>query len=147
MNKSIHPAPRHSGLLPQGMAGLSLIELIIFIVIIAIVTSGVMAGFNRMLTGSTTARQLNQAAYLAQQRMELILPQRQQQGFLSLTTTDFDPCTASIPSTQAICTAPTGYTITTTLTSDWLGNTDFKVIDVSVSGTGSAQLQALIGNY
>jgi len=132
----------------QKHSGLSLIELIIFIVIVAIVTSGVLLGFNRMLTGSVTANQLNQAAYLAQQRMELILPQRYQLGFSGFNANSFDPCTNSPTSTQPICTViPTGYTVNATLTNNWLGNTNYKLVDVSVNGKGHAQLQALVANY
>jgi len=142
------PGRHHRCHLPRLSTGLSLIELIIFIIIIAIVTTGVLTGFNRMLTASTTARQINQGAYLAQQRMELILPQRQQLGFSGFTAATFDPCTALPASTQPVCTTiPAGYSVTATLADNWLGNTGFKVITVSVSGTGSAQLQALVADY
>jgi type II secretory pathway pseudopilin PulG len=130
------------------MAGVSLIELIIFIIIIAIVTTGIMSGFSRMLQGTATAHELNEAAFLARQRLELILPQRQVLGFTGFTAASFDPCTSSPVSTQPPCTGiPSGYTVTSSLTDNWNGDMGYKVVTVTVSGNGDAQLQALIGNY
>jgi len=129
-------------------SGLSLVELIIFIVIVSIVTTGVLLGLNRILTGSATINQLTQAAYLAQQRMELILPQREVLGFSGFISTTFDPCTSTPASTQPICTViPAGYTVTTTLSNDWQGDSAYKVVVVTVTGKGSAQLQALVADY
>jgi len=133
---------------PSRVSGVTLIELIIFIMIIAIVTTGVMTAFNRLLSGTTTAHQLNQAAYLARQRLELILPQRQVIGFAGFTAATFDPCTSAPPSTQPVCTdIPSGYSVSSSLTNNWNGNSAYKVVTVTVSGSGNAQLQALVGGY
>jgi len=130
------------------MAGLSLIELIIFIIIIGIVTAGVLTGYNRILTATTAAGDINQAALLARQRLELILPQRHQLGFNGLSTTTFDPCTSLPASTQPVCTnIPAGYNITTSLSGNWSGNTAYRVIRVDVSGPSNARLQALVADY
>jgi type II secretory pathway pseudopilin PulG len=130
------------------IGGATLIELVIFIIIIAIVTTGAMSAFNRLLTGATTAHRLDEAAYLARQRLELILPQRQVLGFTGFTAATFDPCTSAPASTQPVCTAiPSGYTVTSSLADNWNGDPAYKVITVTVSGNGAAQLQALVGDY
>jgi len=130
------------------IVGATLIELVIFIIIIAIVTTGTMSAFNRLLSGTATTHALDQAAYLARQRLELILPQHQVLGFAGFTAATFDPCTSAPASTQPVCTAiPAGYTVTSTLADNWNGDMAYKVITVTVSGNGDARLQALIGNY
>ena len=129
------------------MAGLSLIELIMFIVIVSVLISGLFAGFNQSLTGSATVSPLVQAR-LAEERLELILPQRQQLGFAGFTAATFDPCTSAPASTQPLCTTwPAGYNVTASLQNNWLGDVNYQVITVAVSGPATSQLQALVADY
>lgn len=130
------------------ISGATLIELVIFIIIIAIVTTGMMSAFSQLLSGTATTHALNEAAYLARQRLELILPQHQVLGFAGFTTATFDPCTSTPASTQPVCTSiPAGYTVISSLADNWNGDMAYKVVTVTVSGSGDAQLQALIGSY
>jgi len=132
----------------QRMAGLSLIELILFIMIIGLLAAGLLAGFNRVLTGTATLSPLNQSRWLAEERMELILPQRQQLGFAGFTATTFDPCTSAPASTQAVCTTwPAGFNVSASLQNNWLGDTAYQVITVNVTGPVNTQLQALVADY
>jgi len=132
----------------RSMVGLSLIELIVFIIIISLLATGMVVGFNRSLTGTATISQLGEAQRLAEERMELILPQRQQLGFAGFNAATFDPCTSAPASTQAVCTTwPPGFNVTANLQNNWLGDTNYQVITVSVSGPVNTQLQALAADY
>ena len=132
----------------QRMTGLSFIELILFIMIIGLLAAGLLAGFNRALTGTATLSPLNQAHRLAEERMELILPQRQQLGFAGFTTATFDPCTSVPASTQAACTTwPAGFNVSASLQNNWLGDSGYQVVTVNVTGPATSQLQALVGDY
>lgn len=130
------------------VAGYSLIELVIFIVVIGILGVGLMSAFSGALLGATEPERITRATVLAQERMELILGRREAAGFAAFTAFTFDPCTASPPSTAPACTnLPAGYTITSNLATDWNGDTGYKVVTVSVAGAGTAQLSVLTGDY
>ncbi len=129
-------------------SGYSLIELVIFIVIMGIIGTALFSGFNAALLGSSTPELGAEPMQLAQQRMELILAQKRALGFAGFTATTFDPCTSTPPSTQPVCTAiPAGYTVNATPPVDWGGDPNYKTITVSVTGPGQATLTALVANY
>jgi type II secretory pathway pseudopilin PulG len=120
--------------------GFNLIELIIFIILLGI-------GIGVLVPLVITSRYVHridkqtEALELAQQRMELILAQKNINGF-----SDFiDPCSESPP--HIICSVPSNYTVTATIANDWLGDPDYKVITVTTSGDGNASLQTLVANY
>ena len=122
-------------------AGFSLIELIIFILIIGIAASAVLTSFQTILQKSPTGNRQTTAIALAQERMDLILAQRQLQGFSSF----IDPCASGSP--PAICTAPTGYTVTANIAAITIGgDSNYKTITVTVSGSGDAVLKTLVGS-
>ncbi len=128
--------------------GYSLIELVIFIVIMGIIATALFSGFNTALLGSSAPELGANPMQLAQERMELILAQKRVQGFAGLTAATFDPCTSTPPSTQAVCTAiPAGYSVSGALAANWGGDSNYKVITVSVTGPGQATLTALVANY
>ena len=119
--------------------GFSLIEVIVFIVILGVLAAGLVVAFSSPLRNSPEAGRLDLAAELAQQRMELILAQRRATGFAGFT----DPCPG-----PAICTPPTGYTVTSSIVSGYGGDpTNYKVVTVSVSGTSAITATALVANY
>lgn len=129
-------------------AGLSLVELVVFVAITAVLMAGIFSVFSTTLQHSMDAGRIQQAALLARERMELILGQRHSQGFAAFTATSFDPCTSSPPSSQPVCTAlPPGYTITTALTDNWGGDPGYKVVTVTVTGSAGTQLTALVADY
>jgi Tfp pilus assembly protein PilW len=124
------------------MRGFSLIELIVFILIISIVTAALMVSFETVLKNSPAGNRQTIAISLAEERMDLILGQKRLQGFSNF----IDPCTLASP--PAICTLPAGYSIAMpTIASVTLnGDSNYKVITVAVSGPGNTTLIALVGS-
>lgn len=120
--------------------GFTLIELVIFIAVLA---TGVGVLIPLIITTRYThnLNQQTEAMQLAQQRMELILANERIKGFSGFS----DPCTGGTPPT--ICTPPGGYTVAATIASDWGGDTNYKVITVSISGAATASLKTLIADY
>jgi len=126
-------------MIKRHQSGFSLIELVIFIVVIGVVSVGLMMSFNEVLFTSTTPEKNDVATQLAIERMELILGQKRLVGFDGF----IDPCTSGSP--PSICTLPTGYNIATptvTTTAD----PNFKDITVQVSGNGHATLITQVAN-
>ena len=73
--------------------------------------------------------------------MELILAQRRAAGFAAFV----DPCTFGTP--PAACTPPAGYTVTAAIAPNWSGDTNYRVITVTVGGTMAAAATVLVANY
>jgi len=121
--------------------GVSLIELIAFIAVIGIVTSGAMLAMQNVLFHSATPQQILQASHLAKARLNLILLARQNSFQFS------DPCTNS---TGGACkkldnyAQQFGYTINTQITSE---SPAFKLITVKISGKSDATLSMRVANY
>jgi len=120
--------------------GFNLIELVIFIFLLAI-GIGVLIPLTTNLRYVHRIDRQTQALGLAQERMELILAQEKTNGFTNFT----DPCTWSPQ--PSVCNVPAGYSITTTIANNWAGNTNYKIITVSVNGLGAAELTSLVANY
>lgn len=144
--------------------GVTLVELIAFIIIVGLLVSGLMSGFSVTMRGSATPMQVTQALQLAQERMELIRARKDVVGFACFTGTRYDPCTAAIlvppcpampASAHPACNAATtlGYTVTPALDETGAcmgGDANFKCITVTVtnaSGGQLARLQAAVANY
>jgi MSHA pilin protein MshD len=118
--------------------GFTLIELIIFIVIAGVLAVGLASVFSGTMRGVAEPGQLTQATQIAQERMELILGRRRAVGFATFT----DPCPAS-----PLCTpAPAGYTVAAAIATNWLGDTNYRVITVTVTGPTNATLTTLVSN-
>lgn len=86
--------------------GFTLIEVIIFTVVIGIISVSIFASFNQILIAAKNPETIVTATQLAKERMELILGQRETQGFSAFT----DPCTAGGPA--SVCNLPSGFSIT-----------------------------------
>jgi type II secretory pathway pseudopilin PulG len=123
---------RHAG-------GFTLIELVIFIVITGVLIAGLGAVFSTTMRGGAEPGRLTQATQIAQERMELILGRRRAVGFAAFT----DPCPAS-----PLCTpAPAGYAVAANIVTGWAGvpgNTNYKVITVTVTETASGATAATL---
>jgi len=120
--------------------GFSLIELIIFIVIIGIVGVALLRIFGTILQSSPSANYQTTAIALAQERMELILAKRRQSGFTSLT----DPCSGS---SASICINPTGYNVSANISNTTINSdNNYKTITVTVTGNGNATLTTIVGS-
>jgi MSHA pilin protein MshD len=129
--------------------GVTLIELVAFIVIVGVVVAGLMAGFSSTVRSAATPQEMTQGLQLAQGRLELIFARKQVLGFAGFTGATFDPCAPPAGAQQA-CLAPAGYTVTTSLATDWGGDTNYKVVTVQVTGLQGgqlAELTALVANY
>ena len=135
--------------------GISLIELIAFIVIMGISVVALLSMYRAVLPHGATPAQITLATQLAQERMELLLGQRDASGYSTAVLTD--PCVGGAP--PAICTnqfTPTGlYSIVVTGVNpplQWSGLSvdDYRMLGVKVLGPDGSQLanlSAVIANY
>ena len=141
--------------------GFTLIEIVVFIVIVGVAAYALFRSFGSLLPRSPSAAQLTQAMQLAQERMELILGQRDSplagRGFNN--TVDLNPCNVGAPT---VCTTTFGYTVTSAGTAPapaappngptvWNANPigNYKIVSVTVSlgGITLAQQSAVLSNY
>ena len=127
------------------MVGFSLIELVIFIVIIGIAVSSVFLSLSTALQKTSLVNPQTTAIELASARMDIILGQRRINGFQSF----YDLCSINPP----VCTvAPgiAGYTISSTISKYTVGNdSNYKIIDVLVTGpqNSRANLKTMVAEY
>jgi prepilin-type N-terminal cleavage/methylation domain-containing protein len=131
------------------LRGFSLVELLVFIVIFGIAAYALLRSFASVLPRSPTPAQLTQATLLAQERMELILGQRDALGY---NAANLDPCGAGPACTNAL-----GYTVASAGTAvgtpvPWPANpatANYKLVTVTVSlgGIPLATQSAVLSNY
>ena len=158
------PARRsRSGIARRGCWGVSLVEVIAFIVITSVVVVGLLAGMSGAVRTAPVPREMHQGLQLAQGRMELILAQRSlPAGFAGFTAATFDPCAAP-GGAQEACLAPTNYTVVApcfytgagtcafgAANTCMAGLVDYKCVRVRVTGPGGtilAELDAIVANY
>lgn len=138
--------------------GLSLVEVVVFIVITGVVLAGLVVGMSGAVRTAPKPREMHQGLQLAQGRMELILEQRNTLGFAGFTSATFDPCAG-----QEACLAPATYTVVAPCFYTGAGtcgfgaaNTcqgglvDYKCVRVRVTGpegTVVAEIDAMVANY
>ena len=131
------------------MRGLSLIELVIFIVVLGLALSSIFLAFTTALQQSVAVNPQTTANELAQMRMNIILGQRRLQGYNVLAPgTNTDWCGASPPAVCTINAGITGYTVTSVIATYTIsGDSNYKIITVTVTGPQSAKavLQTVIG--
>lgn len=114
--------------------GQTLIELIIFIVVMGIVSVGALIGFNSVLKNSHQPGRRLIASQLADARMNLILMQREEYGFANIS----DPCSTGA---LAACTGlqtfaqNAGYTVSSSISPASGG---VVTATITVSGAGNA---------
>jgi Tfp pilus assembly protein PilW len=135
--------------------GLSLIELVAFIVIMGVSVVALLSMYRAVLPRGATPAEITLATQLAQERMELILGHRLRDGYSPTMLTD--PCVGGTP--PAICTdqyTPAGlYSITVTGISpvvafSGLSTNNFRMVGVQVLGPDGnkiANLSSVIANY
>lgn len=124
-------------------AGYTLIELVIVIVVLGITVTGLFMALSTSLLGTATVANQDTALTLAQSRMALIMGQFEASGFAGV----MDPCQATPSLPVCAYSTATGYTVTSTITDNWQGNANEKLIAVDVTGAGSASLENLVTNY
>ena len=134
-------------------SGISLVELVAFIVIVSVAMVGLIGAYSKILARAPTAAQITRATQLAQERMELILSQKDVQGYASLT---LDPCPAS-----AVCPPPAqllamGFIVNASgviASAPWPANpvtSQYRLITVTVTdtlGTQLGELKSVLANY
>lgn len=135
--------------------GVTLIELIAFIVIMGISVVALLSMYRAVLPHGATPAEITVATQLAQERMELLLGQRFVDGYSTAVLTD--PCVGGTP--PAICTnqfTPTGlYSIIVTgvnpaVQFSGLSANSYRMLGVKVMGPEGnqfANLSAVIANY
>lgn len=139
----------------EAQRGVSLIEIIAFIVIMGISVVALLSMYSAVLPRGATPAQITLATQLAQERMELILGQRVASGYSTVVLAD--PCVGGTP--PAICTdqfTPFGlYSIIVTgvnpaLPWSGVGTDSYRMLGVKVLGPDNnqlANLSAVIANY
>ena len=120
--------------------GFSLIEMVIFIVVIGILMSGMLVAVNRSLSLAVLPNRAAQATFLANAYMEIILLDRAVKGWSA-----FDnPCPSAAICTPLVTFASTyGFTVTPSITPSGTN----KTIDVSVSGAAAAKAVTVVSQY
>lgn len=132
--------------LKKKSAGFSLIELVVFIVVIGLAVGGVFLAFSTALQKNPLINPQTTANELASARMDIIIGQRRINGFSTLS----DPCVSSPP---AVCTVPaaiTGYTISSAISTISIGgDSNYKLIIVTVTGpqNSKAEVKTLVASY
>lgn len=142
--------------------GFSLIEAIVFIVVVAIVVVGLVTGMSATMRTAPQPREMHQGLQLAQGRMELIRAQRYVLGFAGFTSATFDPCAAPAGAQEA-CLAPPTYAVvapcfyTGAATCGFGaastckgGDVNYKCVRVRVTGPDGAvvaELDDMVANY
>ena len=145
-----------SARVPRELAGVTLVELVAFLVVISIGAVALLGSYRNILPRAPTPAQITQAALLAQERMELIAGNRGVLGSsisAAFATTALDPC----PSANAFCPLSSpGFGMQVlgggTTAVAWLANptTTHRQVTVTVSsasGTQLAQLITVFTNY
>ncbi len=147
---------------PRAGRGVSLVELVVFIVITGIVAAALIAGMAAAVRSAPVPRAMHQGLQLAQGRMELILAQRSRPaGFAGFTSATFDPC-APPGGAQEACLAPPAYAATACFYTGagtcgfgaantcQSGDVNYKCVRVRVTGSDGStltQLDAMVANY
>lgn len=130
--------------------GVTLIELIAFIVIAGIAMVVLVQVFAVSTRGSHTGKQLTQAVHLAQQRLEVIRGQRTRLGYAGFTAATYDPCPpVGVWTAQACQTtsyAGGSYTVTSTF-SDVACGADCKQVVVTVTDPDGATVSVLTTQF
>jgi type II secretory pathway pseudopilin PulG len=132
--------------------GFTLVEILVFIVIMSFAAYALFRSFGSLLPRSPSAAQLTQATQLAQERMELILGQRDVQTYNN--GVDLDPCTRGGPASvcaSAFTVSSTGTAVAPGTWVAWNANptNTYKLVTVTVSlgGVTLARQNAVLSSY
>jgi type II secretory pathway pseudopilin PulG len=121
--------------------GFTLIELIIFIIVIGLASATVLSGMDIILKTQHTTQDNDTAVQVASRCLEWYWGQNQMNGYSSITC----PST-TLPS---FCSAPSGFTTAVSVTCTTLyseTSANYKTIAVAVTGKGTASLSLLLAN-
>lgn len=119
-------------------SGFTLIELMAFIIVSAILLNVLMFGSNIALRQLPTINNQWRAIQIARGCVENYLQAQRNYQYQSLTC-------PSTPST-GICPVPSGYSVAMSVTcTTWNGDSTYKTLTVTVSGAASTSLSVLLG--
>ncbi len=121
--------------------GFTLLELVLFIAIIAVLTNVFFLAYRQILLRAQAPAQLEMAGEIAQARMEFILGQRAARGFSQF----LDPCDSG-GAVASICTASTRVAPTALPLASSANEAVITVTGRSPNGT-TVTLSTLVGNY
>jgi prepilin-type N-terminal cleavage/methylation domain-containing protein len=117
--------------------GYTLIEVVVYIVVLGVIASGLFVAFNSSLITSSNPGKIMAANQLAKARMSIILHYRLVNGFANIT----DPCypTSSVNACTALATFATnnGLTVSSSIPAASGG---IRTATISISGEGASTL-------
>lgn len=121
--------------------GFTLIELVIFILIVGLLAAGILASYNTSLRGTARLKYQTSATGYAMKCLEWFLGQRYLKGFDNIS------CNTTVPN---FCNVPSGFTITTNVVCTTYNNdtNNYKTIITEVGGDlGNENISLIIANY
>ncbi len=122
--------------------GHTLIEFIIFVVVIGVLASIGLLGLQASLRNAPNIQNATTSIALAQQRMEFIIGQRNIYGFVDFV----DPCPPPTSSTSPLCVVPDGFTITSSIITTAADTKTITVNAVNDAGLYPTTLEELVLN-
>lgn len=125
--------------------GVTLVELILFIVIAGVIASAMVQAFSATMSGSHIGKEMTQATQLAMQRMDVIQGQRDTLGYSGFAASaDYDPCSSGAWTAQ-MC-ALDGFTVSSNRTVDGCGTNCTEVV-VTATGTIEGGIATLTSHF
>lgn len=120
--------------------GFTLIEVIMFMVVVAILAATILLSVSTSLTKAPIVFEDMIATQTAKKCIEWFIGQRRLNGYTAIS------CPSStVPS---FCSAPTGFTVAVSITCTTINSdANYQTITVTVSDKGNAKLTTLIANY
>jgi len=124
--------------------GFTLIEIVIFIVVMSIISVVILSTYTRLLKGLYVEHPETVAIKSATTCMEYFIGQRYISGYDATTLS----CTTPF-SLPAYCSSNqvSGYSVSVTCNTDLVDSVNYKVFTVTVTGLGNATLSLLLANY
>ncbi|WP_376695281.1 type II secretion system protein [Wenzhouxiangella sp. EGI_FJ10305] len=134
----------------RAQAGLTLLEMILFIVVLGVAGVALLSTLSAPLTGAGEQTRALTAAQVVQARMELVLGQKRKAGYpedVSDCKAALDPCPGA---TLSACALPAGWSEPAVSCEAWNANPTDEYVVVVVSAAGpdgtSATARTLITN-
>ena len=124
--------------------GFTLVELIIFMVVISVAVTAIFSAFSTALQNSPTSNYQATVISLAEARLEIILGQDRLKGFSSFS----DPC--PLAAACAIPAALSAYSVSSSISATSVGgDANYKIISVTATGpqNSKANVQTLVADY
>jgi type II secretory pathway pseudopilin PulG len=119
--------------------GFSLLELIIFVVVIGIAATTILSSMEMILKTQHTTQENGTAVQAASRCLEWFWGQNQMNGYSSVTS----PST-TVPS---FCSVPSGFSIAVSVVNTTIASeASYKTISATVSGKGSSSLSLLLAD-